>query len=161
MGFSSLPSVGKRECPGLLSRGDLGPVHYHCPTCFLSYKLGVVRGLGQGPVESRTCSGGGGKRWAKASSNTWATSFSSSMKARNSTKMYTFMDLQRKWDESTNSFCSLSLFFENVLHFFVLFLCVGSQIQFCRSLNRHPQIMSGICSDSLMPQYVQCQVMVD
>ena len=38
------------ECPGLLSRGSLGPAHYHYPAHFLSYRLSVVRGPGWGPV---------------------------------------------------------------------------------------------------------------
>ena len=140
-----------------LSPGEIRVQFTHCPACFLNYKLSVVRGLRWGPVVVNLI-GVGGNRWATTSSNTWATSFNSSSKAIIPTKMSVFIDLQKKWDKTTNSFVVFHFLFCSCIFFCV---CAGSQIQFFRSLNRLPQIISGVCSDYLMPLLIQCQVMVD
>ena len=125
---SSLCSLTRKmECPGPLSKGDLNPFHCHCPAHFQNYRLSVVGGL-CGILLWQNLFGGGGNRWATASSNTWATSFNSSSKARNSTKMSTFGDLQKKGEKATK--CLFPFFYIPCIFFI---LCVGLQIQFCRS----------------------------
>ena len=52
------------ECPGLLSKGDLGPVLCHCLVHSLSYKLSVGGGPVCGSVVVALDKGGGGNRWA-------------------------------------------------------------------------------------------------
>ena len=54
-------------CPGLLSKGDLGPVHCHCLVHSQSYKLSVEGGPVHGPVVAELDQGG--NQWATASSN--------------------------------------------------------------------------------------------
>ena len=49
------------ECPGLLSKGDLGPFHCHFLAHSQSYKLSVG-GMMHGPVVAKPDSGGGGNR---------------------------------------------------------------------------------------------------
>ena len=52
-GFLIASLSWKEGCPGLLSRGDQVPVHYHRLVHFLSYKQSMVRGLRQGPVVAK------------------------------------------------------------------------------------------------------------
>ena len=134
---SSLCSLTRKmECPGLLSKGDPYPFHCHCLAHFQSYRLHMVGGPGQGPVVAELDSGWD-NRWATTSSNAWSTSFNSSSNARNSAKMSTFRDLQKKRGKTTKllSFFLLMLILYISCIFFCFGLHVGSQIQFCRRLN--------------------------
>ena len=142
------------KCPGLLSKGDLGPFHCHCLAHFQNYKLSVGGALhGSVVVELDQ----GGNRWAIASSNAWATLFNSLLKARNSVKMSTFGDLQKKRGKPLTPF-SFPLFL--LLSYISFIFCVGSQIQFCRNLNGLPQVVSSFHIVLWITGHCQCHITV-
>ena len=128
-------------------RGDLGPCHCHYLVHSQSYKVSVGGGLCMDWLWWNLIRGGG-NRLATTASNAWATLFNSSSKARNSVKMSTFGDLQKKRGKLLNSF---SLFFSSFLFYlyisyifvFVFVLCVGLQTQFCRGFNGLSQVIYG------------------
>ena len=69
------------------------------------------------------------------SSSAWATSFNSSSKARNSTKMSMFGDLQKKKGEKPlNSFFFSSFFLLYISCFFCLFCVWGHKFSFVGAL---------------------------
>ena len=103
-----------------------------------------------------------GCRWDTASSNAWATSFISSLKARNSVKISRFIDLWERWDKTTRTplfFCSF-YFVLHLLHFFFFVICAGSHIPICEGLTGTPQIVSSVHSPTWVSLHVQSQVMV-
>ena len=113
---SSLCSLTRKmECPGLLSKGYLNP-----------FTLSVVGGLCKALLWQNLI-WGGHNRWATTSSNAWATSFNFSSKARNSVKMSTFGDLQKKRGKLLGSlvFSSVLLlvYISCILLFCICFVC--------------------------------------
>ena len=127
----------------------------------LSYKLSV-----EGVLLWQNLIGGGGNRWATTSPNAWATLFNSLLNVRNSAKMSTFGDLQKKREKQKKTLSLFFLFYVNFVHllnfifvFYIYFVC-RSQFQSCRSLHRLPKIISGAQNVPWITGHCWCHITI-